>query len=167
MKHAWTCSCCGTQFDTLPLDYVFGAPCHWFQIPEAEREHRSKRNSDVCLIDGKDIYIRGCLEIPVVGEDRRFIWGVWVSVSKASFRRILDLWDEPVVENEPPMSVLLCNDIDVYPTTLDLKCLLHLRGNNKRPRIELEPSDHPLAIEQRQGISIERIEEIAALSFEH
>ena len=167
MNHAWTCSCCGTQFDTLPLDYAFGAPDRLFQIPKSEREHRSKRDSDVCIIDNKDIYVRGCLEIPIVGQDERFIWGVWVSVSKASFSRILDLWEAPVVENEPPISGLLCNDKNVYPTTLDLKILLHLRGGNKRPSIELEPTDHPLAIEQRQGIPIERAQEIAARSFKH
>jgi hypothetical protein len=168
MKHSWTCSCCGTQFDTLPLDYVYRAPDQWFQIPESEREQRSKLSSDVCIIDRRDFFVRGCLEIPIIGQDKRFIWGVWVSVSRASFIRIHDLWDEPVVENEPPMPGLLCNDInDLYPTTLDLKILLRLRGDNKRPAIELESTDHPLAVEQRQGIPIERVEEIAALSFEH
>jgi hypothetical protein len=32
-----------------------------------------------------------------------------------------------------------------------------------RPFIELEPTDHPLAIEQRTGISWERVREIAEL----
>ena len=31
-----------------------------------------------------------------------------------------------------------------------------------RPLIEVEPSEHPLAVEQRQGISVERVAEIAA-----
>jgi len=62
----------------------------------------------------------------------------------------------------------LCNNISLYPTTLNLKTHLHLRGGNKRPSIELEPTDHPLAIDQRQGISIKRVEEIAtALSIRH
>jgi hypothetical protein len=30
-----------------------------------------------------------------------------------------------------------------------------------RPYVELELTDHPLAIEQRTGISIERVQEIA------
>jgi hypothetical protein len=29
-----------------------------------------------------------------------------------------------------------------------------------RPRIELEPTDHPLAVEQREGISAARLAEI-------
>jgi hypothetical protein len=167
MNHTWTCRCCGKQFDNLPLSFAFEAPDPWFQVPESEREQRAKRDSDVCIIDDKDIFIRGCLEIPVLGQHEKFIWGVWVSVSRESFRRILELWDAEVIENEPPKFGWLCNNISIYPQTLLLKTHLHLRGGRSRPSIELEPTDHPLAMEQRQGISIGRIGEIAALSLRH
>jgi hypothetical protein len=73
-----------------------------------------------------------------------------------------------VIGNEPPKFGWLCNKISIYRDTLHLKTNLHLRGGNKRPSIELEPIDHPLAIEQRQGISIARVEEIVtALSSRH
>ncbi len=119
------------------------------------------------MIDRRDFFVRGCLEIPIIDRDDCFRWGVWVSVSKESFDRVLDLWNAPVIENEPPKFGWLCNNISVYPPTLNLKTNLHLRGGKIRPSIELEPTDHPLAIEQRQGISIERVEEIAALSLRH
>ena len=168
MNHVWTCRCCGRQFNILPLSFASEAPDHWFQIPEAERGARAKLDSDVCIIDGNDIFVRGCLEIPISGHEEFFIWGVWVSVSKTSFERIVELWDAPVIENEPPKFGWLCNNVSVYPTTLSLKTHLHLRGGGKRPAIELEPTNHPLAIEQRQGISIKRVEEIvAALSLRH
>jgi len=168
MNHVWTCGCCGRQFNTLPLDFACRGPDHWFQIPEPERQHRGTLDTDVCVIDGKDIFVRGCLEIPIIGQDDCFIWGVWVSVSKESFARILALWDALLIENEPPKFGWLCNNISLYPTTLNLKTHLHLRGGGSRPFIELEPTDHPLAVEQRQGISIKRVEEIAAaLSLRH
>jgi hypothetical protein len=170
MNHSWTCRCCGRQFNTLSLDFAVAAPDHWVQIPERERQHRGKLDSDVCIIDGRQIFVRGCLEIPVVGLDDCFIWGVWVSVSEASFERILELWDAPAIANERPKFGWLCNNIPLYPTTLSLKTHLHLhlRGGGSRPSIELEPTDHPLAVEQRQGISIARVEEIAAaLSLRH
>ena len=167
MEHAWTCRCCGRQFNTLPLDYAFEAPDQWFTVPEAEREARTRRSSDVCIIDREDFFVRGCVEIPVVGMSETFIWGVWVSVSRESFIRIHELWDAVVIENEPPKFGWLCNNISEYPNTLGLKTLLHLRTGNKRPAIELEPTDHPLAVEQRDGMSIERVEEIAALSRRH
>jgi len=168
MNHAWTCRCCGKQFDTLPLDYASEAPLHWLQIPEAERATRGKIDTDVCIIDDKDIFVRGCLEIPIIGQHDHFVWGVWVSVSRDSFKRIVDLWTAPLIENEPPKFGWLCNNLSLYPPTLGLKTNLHLHGGNRRPSIELEPTDHPLAIEPRRGITIERVEEIAgALSLRH
>lgn len=163
MQHAWTCGCCGRQFSTLPLDFACRTPDHWFQIPEAERENRAKLSSDVCIIDDKDFFVRGCLEIPIIGQEDCFNWGVWVSVSRESFMRIHELWDSPDVQDEPPKFGWLCNNISVYPTTLSLKTNLYLRAGNRRPSIQLEPTDHPLAVEQRTGISIKRVEEIAAL----
>jgi hypothetical protein len=43
---------------------------------------------------------------------------------------------------------------------MDLKTRVHLRDYGPRPWIELEPTDHPLALEQRNGISIDRVAEI-------
>src|SRR5579862_5479566 len=37
------------------------------------------------------------------------------------------------------------------------------REVGRRPRIELEPTDHPLAVEQRNGITWERVQQIAGL----
>ncbi|SHN79292.1 DUF2199 domain-containing protein [Bradyrhizobium erythrophlei] len=160
MHHAWKCRCCGRQFNTLPLDFACGAPDHWLQIPESERQDRAKLDSDVCIVDGKDIFVRGCLEIPILGQDDHFVWGVWVSVSTTSFDRIVELWNAPVIENEPPKFGWLSNSISLYSGTINLKTNLHLRGGGRRPSIELEPTDHPLALEQRTGISISRVEEI-------
>jgi hypothetical protein len=167
MNYTWTCQCCGTQFDTLPLAFASEGPAQWLQMSESERQQRGKIDADVCMIDGEDIFVRGCLDIPIVGGDDFFSWGVWVSVSKASFTRILELWEAPVIENEPPKFAWLCNNISTYPATLGLATNLHLRAGNSRPFIELEPTDHPLAIEQRQGISVERVAEIASALLRH
>jgi hypothetical protein len=167
MDHAWTCRCCGRQFNSLPLDFACEAPDHWLQIPEPERQYRGRLGSDVCIID-KDIFVRGCLEIPIIDHDDIFIWGVWTSVSKESYARILELWAAATIQNEPPKFGWLCNNISLYPPTFNLKTHLHLRSGGSRPLIELEPTDHPLAIEQRGGITLRRIEEIAAaLSLRH
>ena len=169
MDYSWTCRCCGKQFDTLPLDFACKAPDHWFDIPESGREGRRKLDSDLCVID-KDMFVRGRLEIPVIGRDVHFVWGLWVSVSEESFMRILELWNASAIEieKEAPKFGWLCNNISLYPPTMGLKTNLHLRSGGPRPSIELEPTDHPLAIEQRHGISPKRVEEIAAaLSLRH
>lgn len=40
---------------------------------------------------------------------------------------------------------------------------IHTHPVGEVPRAELEPTDHPLAVEQRTGITVERVREIAAL----
>jgi hypothetical protein len=163
MDHVWTCRCCGKQFNSLPLDYAPLAPDPWLAIPEAEREKRARLNSDVCIIDGEEFYLRGCLEIPILSSSELFIWGVWVSLSRASFERVNELWNVDVNDNEPPFFGWLCNNLPVYPQTLGLKTNVHLRNNRRRPFVEVEPTDHLLAQEQRAGISFQRVEEIATV----
>lgn len=50
-----------------------------------------------------------------------------------------------------------------YPDTINLKTRVHFRDDGIRPYIELEPTDHPLAVEQREGVSVDRVAEIYAL----
>jgi hypothetical protein len=162
MDYAWTCRCCGQRFNTLPLGFSCNVPEPWLAIPQAERDARGQCSSDLCVIDGEHFFVRGCLEIPIIGRADKFVWGVWASLSKQNFERILDLWDAADLENEPPMFGWLGNAISIYPKTLYLKTHVHPRAGGARPAIELEATDHPLAIEQRQGISLARVEEIAA-----
>ncbi len=162
MDHAWTCKCCGRSFDILPMDYATVAPSNWFALPEAERAARARLSADVCIIDGKEFYVRGCIEIPVAGCPEMLVQGVWVSVSEESFLHILKRWDSPADDDEPPRFGWLCNWIKGYPEPQDVRCRVFLRSGNLRPRIVLEATDYPLAIEHRQGITLERVKEIFA-----
>ena len=104
--------------------------------------------------------MRGCIEITVHGADEPFIWGVWVSLSEKSFKRFLELYDTEDRKDEAPFFGWLCAYIDDYPDTVNLKTMVHLRNQGLRPYIELEPTDHPLAIEQRDGIAMARVAQI-------
>lgn len=55
----------------------------------------------------------------------------------------------------------LSTDIPCYPDTINLKTIVHMKEVGLCPIIELEPTNHLLAVEQREGISLERIKEIA------
>lgn len=170
MDYRWTCGCCNKQFDTLPLDRAFEGPHHWAVLSEDERQRSSRIDSDICTIatdEGRQIFIRGCIEIPIIGHDEVFAWGVWASVSEQSFARILELWDVPVGEDEPARFGYLCNSIPGYPETLLLHTNIRLRNDGMRPAIELHRSEHPLFLDQQNGIPLRRVEEIAAASRVH
>jgi hypothetical protein len=159
---SWTCKCCDRSFDTLPMSYGIDAPRNWFALSVTERAIRAELSDDACIIDGKEFYVRGCVEIPVLHSTETFVWGVWVSVSEESFRYIHEKRNAPIADDEPPRFAWLDTWIQGYPDPTYIKCHLYLRSGNLRPRIVLEPTDYPLAVEQRQGINVDRVKQIFA-----
>lgn len=157
------CSNCGKWHEGLPLDWAFNSPIYWNQIPESEREERGHWTSDLCSIDGRDFFVRGLIEIPIIGFQEPFRWGAWVSLSKKNFLRMVELWDDPRIVDEPPYFGWLSNNIPAYPNTLNLKTNVSSRNVKDRPYVHVQLTDHPLAIEQRRGITLERVAEIAAI----
>jgi hypothetical protein len=162
LDHSWTCRCCGRSFTTLPMNYSFSAPRNWLALPEAERKARATLTDDLCTIGDNEYYVRGCLEIPVAESAEPLVWGVWVSVSKESFRFILDRWDAPIPDDEPARFGWLATWVNAYPEPGEISCSVYLRSSNLRPLIVLQPSDDPLAIDQRDGISLDRVKQFAA-----
>lgn len=85
-----------------------------------------------------------------------------MSLSRANFTRVVSLWTTPGREQEEPYFGWLSTDLPLYhPSTLSLKARLHTQVVGQRPLIELEPTDHPLAVEQRVGITLARVQEFA------
>jgi hypothetical protein len=145
------------------MHYGAAVPAAWFMIPEAERQRRCVLSSDQCIIDDQHFFIVGNLEIPVAGREERFSWDVWVSLSQKNFARACELWEKKGRETEPPYFGWLSTALPGYPDTLNLKTMVHTREVGRRPRVQLEPTDHPLAVEQQEGITLARVQEIAEL----
>jgi len=152
----YDCRTCGKHHNEIPLDFAFDAPRYYYQIAPEERARRCKLTEDLCVVEDKHYFIRGCLEIPIVDVPARFVWGVWTSLSKANFDRTMELWDSEERLHEPPYFGWLSSSIPGYPETLSLKSHVHSRRKRMRPYVELEPTEHPLAVEQRNGITMDR-----------
>jgi Uncharacterized protein conserved in bacteria (DUF2199). len=115
-----------------------------------------------CVIGGEHFFVQGRLVLPVLDADEEFDWGVWVSLSKTSFARVTELWTNLERVHEPPYLGWLATELPLYmPTTLNLKTHVHSQAVGVRPTIGLEPTDHPLAVEQRTGITLTRVQAIA------
>ena len=158
----YDCGTCGKHHHEVPLDFAFDAPVYYHQVPPDERAQRCQLTDDICVIEG-DYFSRGCLEIPIVDVPATLVWGVWTSLSKPSFDRMIELWDSEERLHEPPYFGWLSSSIPGYPETLSLKSNVHSRPKRMRPYVELEPTDHPLAVEQRNGITIDRAIAIAEM----
>lgn len=153
------CTCCGEWHEGMP-GYAADAPLYYCSIPLAERAARCVLDSDTCVVDQEFFFVRGCVEIPVHGEPDPFIWGVWASLSKSSFDKFIGCFDSANRSHIGPFFGWLSAELPLYPSTRGLKTRVHLRDNGIRPYIELEPTEHPLAVEQRSGITVERVAEI-------
>jgi hypothetical protein len=156
----FTCATCGEYHVGMPA-FGWDYPVQYLAVPPEEREARVDLGTDHCVIDDEWFFVRGCLEIPVRGHDEPLSWGVWLSLSRNSFEKYVALFDD--VEREPGALFFgwLCSALPGYSDTQLLKTMLHVRPWPTRPYVELEPTDHPLAVEQRSGITAERVREIA------
>ncbi len=154
---SYQCSTCGEIHEDLP-DIGADKPDHFYTVPESEREELIELTDDTCIIGNEDFFIRGVIEIPIHNYPNRFGFGVWVSQKKENFYKYVENPDSSEIG---PFFGWLCTDLDFYEEeTLHLKTMAHFRGEGLRPTIEVELTEHPLAIDQHEGISLERAWEI-------
>lgn len=161
MPDGFHCQTCGEYHDCLPMSFGAEGPVYFLGMSPEEQAQRCELSTDLCVIDQQHYFIRGCLELPVVDSDEVFTWGVWCSLSEASFKQTLLRWDEPGREHDEPMFGWLSTSLPRYPDTVNLKTMVHPQAPGQRPLVLLEEADHPLSIEQREGITIGRVREIA------
>ena len=159
----FTCACCGKEITGLP-DLAFDAPLHYHGLAEVERARRARLDSDLCVIDDEDHFIRAVCPIPIIGADQYFAWGVWASLSAENFERYEATFDDGDQSELGAMFGWLSNRVPGYPDTLNLRTSVVPRDGNDRPLLWISEmhDDHPLYSEQREGISRERLGEIYA-----
>jgi hypothetical protein len=152
----YVCASCGIGHRQVPLSWRMVRPD--LEVPlEA---FMFSRDGELCRV-GTDCFILANIELPITGADQQFVWTCWVSLSQQSFERIHSLWERPDRESQEPAFGWLCSSLPTYdPSTLKLKTRVHIRSMGERPWVELECTNHPLAIEQREGISMERVAKI-------
>ena len=167
MDHEWTCSVCGASHTGAPLSWGFDEPIYWAWLSDEERA-AGYCDSDLCWFTDDDgelaRFVRGTIELPILDgtdpDEGSFVIGVWASLSETNFEWLLDHWTAGSDEQGEPWFGWLSNRIPVYEETLNLKTNVHLRGEDLRPLIEVQPSDHSLSRDQHHGITLARAREL-------
>jgi hypothetical protein len=157
------CDRCGKEHASADSQVAFEKPDAYFEIPASERERRIFVNSDICDIDRGRFFARGVLQIPVHGHEN-FGWGIWVEMASADFNRYITLYESPNQGNEPPLHGRIATAIPAYDKpSLDIPVAVQLTGPTTRPIFFVEAGvDHPIAEEQRNGISADRLNDFFA-----
>lgn len=131
----------------------FDAPDACAALEEDERRGRVLLEGDFCILDGRRHFIRATLSVPVTGYPDPFRWAAWVEVPWTPFKLY---WEDFVSSDNshiPPFTGRLANAISGYRRTLGLSVLLHPQSNGERPSVRLRSRTHPLAVDQRLGIT--------------
>lgn len=156
----WKCGSC-EEWHTGPcLDFGYSSPYYWLKKYDAVRNADTFLTQDYCVIENQYFFVRGLIEVPILGADESFRWGVWGSLSKGNFETLLKMDEDSSRGELQPMFSWLSTRISEYPDTLNLKMYAHIQKPNLRPRFELEVTDHPLSQEYQNGVSPERIKQI-------
>lgn len=157
---SWTCQTCRRNHARIPL--CFGLEAPWrVLVPEAEFSERVELTADQCVIDNQHFFIRGHIELPIHDNPEPLAFSVWASLSEKSFLHVCERWEAPDRASDPPYFGWLCSRISIYPNTVHLKMSVQSRAPGVVPQFTVEPTNHPLALDQHNGISIARWHEIA------
>jgi hypothetical protein len=163
MSALWTftCSCCGEVHEGSP-SFGYTSPHYYDLLSEEDKTRIAILQDDICVIgvgDHSDFFVRTLLEVPIHGADEPFMWGVWVSLSEANFKRYMSTWDNH--DETDCYFGWFGNRLPYYPDTLSLKTQVRPRNGGLRPLLMLEQTDHPLAVHFYQGISVDEAQRIA------
>jgi hypothetical protein len=167
LKRSWTCTSCGDVHNGL-FDLGSAKPDPW-QDPPIYLPNSAVTNSthclteDFCVLDGQHYFVRCVLQLPLLGmQGKCFAFGVWSTLSKQNFDLYVENFDHGERDDIGPWFGWFSNRLELYPDTLNLKCRVHPQPGRQRPWIELEPTQHPLVKDSREGITYERLLEIYA-----
>jgi hypothetical protein len=160
---SWTCSCCGQVLEGLPPAMAFAAPDNWTYLDVAQKNEQNI-DSDFCLIksaDGNEHYIRCVLPFEIAGTGEAFEFGVWMSVSEASWHIYREGFDTRNYQSEGCFGYL-SNRIAGFSDTINLPADVYFGKNNQRPRVQLHESEHPLVLAQINGLQLSAVENLAS-----
>lgn len=62
----YKCSCCGLEYDSMPLCFGGDYPLYYFEIPEEERGSRIVLETSTCIIDDEYFFHKGRITIPII-----------------------------------------------------------------------------------------------------
>jgi len=131
-------------------------------------EDRIVLDTDTCVLDDEEFFIRGLLEIPIHGVADPFTWGLWVSQSEESFERYVATYDQDQ-SNDGSFGWLAVTMPGYYSAAEDeplevLGCDVFWREPGVRPLIVPKECDHPLYRDVADGICWDRAMELASLA---
>lgn len=161
---SWVCPACGDRHEGPLTFFAQPAPELWATAPlwARIRAGRSRSFRSFKTTGKRRYFVRGHLMIPRLEQpDDPFGWSVWAEVDETDFRLLVDTLEDPQRVEQAPIRGHLDADLPYEDPTRGLSVLLHQNPPGEVSDITVsEAEHHPLAIEQRNGITETRVAEI-------
>jgi len=126
MSFQFRCARCGLLHDGVP-GYGTDRPAQYWDVPEDKRGTDVFLTSDSCVIAEQFFFVRGCIDVPIIGTKEILTWGVWASLKEENFFIWQDNFEETRRSHLGPFFGWLSTRLPSYPNTLSLKTMVHLR----------------------------------------
>jgi hypothetical protein len=123
-------------------------------VPEEAFQAHVEISDSWCVVDDAHFFVRGHIEIPIMNHASPLTFSVWSSLSEENFNRRQDRWNDPDRRDDPPSFGWPCGPIRPYEPAPDRPLLVQDRERGMVPLFMVTQMDHPLAIDQRKGITI-------------
>lgn len=139
----------------MPTDFGWQLPDDVWALGPEIRQACLEWSTDVCQNEGR-WYLRGILGLPFKFMEGRWGWGCWAEVTEEAVQTLWQI-DRASDAMLPPAPGVLACDIPCYPHAKGLPLLVHFGPVELRPLFSLKADlDHPLAVDQMQGIDEEQ-----------
>jgi hypothetical protein len=123
-------------------------------LDEPDRERRVERDTETCLLDGQRRFVRGLIELRLERSNLPDSAGIgaWVEMAPTTFR---DYQGAPTDgSTSSRFEGRLATDFKGFGDVTELPVYIVPQGGNARPLIEPLDQAHPLAEQQRQGVTM-------------
>lgn len=147
------CTDCGKIHSNWPA-LAFKAPDYYASLPPEDKENFGKLGSDFCEIhypDQIDRFIRVVLDQKVIDGCETLSYGLWVSLSEASYEDYSANFDND--QHEASYFGWLSNDIKAYESTLSIPMTITTQGSQRPYAVPHQDFDHPFVQDFYQGIN--------------
>lgn len=159
-KPVYKCSCCGQVYDSVPLCFGSDFPDYYFSVAPHERTDRIELQQSICVIDKEHFFHRGRLTIPIIDNAENLIFNVWTSIGEDNFGIRMDFWDDPKRIDQGPYFGWLQTIVPTYGDTLNIETIAIEQAVGLIPEIQVMEENHPLKIDQDNGIAYKKAMEI-------
>lgn len=156
------CEVCQGPCVGVPMFYSAPEPERCHDIPKHEWGKRIVNNNSLVMIDGREYYIKGRLNFPILNSDRKLSLETWATLSNQNFIDTRDTWTMEGREKMfVPMHERLASNVFNYADFPQINVAIITAPVPMLPLIEVVSPHHPLYGLQKNGLRMEGLHNIA------